>query len=122
MSVRTSHRELDVWLKGMQLVEEVYRTTAAFPAAERFGLSSQLQRAAVSVPANIAEGNGRDSLKEYAHFIAISRGSALEVETLLLLAVRLRYADHAAIGPAPDLTDDLSKMLLSLRRRLLSPS
>lgn len=116
-----SHRELVVWQKSMEMVMQVYGLTARFPAAERFGLTAQLRRAAVSVPANIAEGSGRGSINDYRRSLAIARGSVMEVETLLTLAARLDFL------PAPDaaqtvaLTIEISRMLAVLRTRLARP-
>ena len=86
-----SHRDLLVWQKAMDLVELVYSITNLFPTSETYRLTAQLTRAAVSVPANIAEGYGRASTRDYAHFLSIAKGSLMETETLLMLAVRLKY-------------------------------
>ena len=83
------HHELDVWKDSIALVESVYRHTAGFPADERYGLTSQLRRAAISVPSNIAEGAARRSRKEYLHHLSMARGSLSEIETQLLIARRL---------------------------------
>jgi four helix bundle protein len=85
-----SHRDLHVWELGMQIVERVYELTQGFPADERFGLTSQLRRAAVSIPANISEGNARNSTREYLRFLSIGIGSLAEVETMLDIALRLK--------------------------------
>jgi four helix bundle protein len=85
-----SFRDLDVWHLAVELAETVYRVTARFPKAELFGLTSQMRRAAVSIPSNIAEGRSRDSTREFLHFLAISRGSLAE---LVELAIRLDYSD-----------------------------
>jgi four helix bundle protein len=90
MSV-SSYRDLKVWQLGMEVAEQVYRLTAEFPKSEIYGLSSQMRRAAVSIPSNIAEGQGRDSTKEFLHFLAIAFGSLCELETQLLLARRFSY-------------------------------
>ena len=114
-----SYRDLIVWQKSMDVVEEVYNVAKGFPAYERYGLWSQITRAAVSIPANIAEGSRRGSQRDFAHFVAIARGSLGEVETLLMLAVRLRYVtDRTASALLSDLTE-ISKMLRALRTTLL---
>src|SRR6266480_2517836 len=92
-----THRDLKVWQLGMSITEDVYRLTDAFPENERFGLISQLRRAAVSVPANIAEGNTRSSTKEYLRHLFIAVGSLAEVETFLDLALRLRYGQSNVV-------------------------
>ncbi len=83
------HERLDVWTKSIEFVVAVYKATESFPKDERFGLTSQLRRAAVSIPANTAEGAGRQSTKEFAHFLSNAQGSASEVDTELLIANRL---------------------------------
>lgn len=114
-----SHRDLVVWQKAMDMVVQVYRLAAQFPAYENYRLVAQLTRAAASVPANIAEGNGRGSPRDYAHFIAIAKGSLMETETFLMLAVRLSYLTDADAGPTLALITEISKMLTTLRHRLL---
>ena len=91
MEITFAFEKLQVWHEAMQLVESVYKLTSAFPSHEQFGLTSQLQRAVVSIPANIAEGKGRFSKKEFVHFLYNARGSLYEVVTLLQLALQLRY-------------------------------
>lgn len=85
------HHDLEVWREALDLVEAVYRVTASFPPDERFGLTSQLRRAAVSVPSNIAEGSARRSRAELLHFLHMARGSLAEIETQLQISRRLRY-------------------------------
>jgi four helix bundle protein len=114
-----SYRDLIVWQKAMDLVVEIYRLTDRFPRTEQYGLVSQMTRAAVSVPANIAEGSGRGgSRREYEHFLGIARGSLMEVETLLELATRLHYLNGNDAASAAALIDEVSRMLSSLRSRL----
>ena len=86
-----SYKDLIAWQKSMSLVKNVYLHTRGFPKEEVYGLAAQLRRAAVSVPSNIAEGQGRLSKKEFKHFLSLSRGSLLEVETQLLIAADLHY-------------------------------
>lgn len=86
-----SYKDLIIWQKGIDLAVDVYALTKDFPESEKFALSSQVQRSASSIPANIAEGYGRQSTKSYSQFIKISRGSLFELETHLILAERLEY-------------------------------
>ena len=83
------HQRLDVWKDAMDLVEEIYRLTARFPNDERYGLSSQMRRAAVAIPSNIAEGAARSSRREYVRYLEIARSSLVEIETQLAIARRL---------------------------------
>ena len=86
-----SYKDLLIWQKGIDLAVDVYSLTGDFPEVEKFALSSQIKRAASSIPANIAEGYGRQSTKSYSQFVKISRGSLFELETHLILAERLNY-------------------------------
>ena len=113
-----SFRDLLVWQKGMNLAEAAYKPTKSFPKAEEYRLTSQLLRAAASVPANIAEGNCRATRKDYARFISIARGSVAEVETFLALAVRVDLAKPDEAAPALVLADELGRMLNVMRDRL----
>ena len=117
-----SHRDLIVWQKAVDLVEHIYRLTECFPAEERIGLVFQIKRAAVSVPANIAEGYARSSRKNYAQFLSIAKGSLMEVEALLTIAQRLGYVKAAGVVPSRALIEEISKMLTRLRERLLNPT
>lgn len=92
MSVR-SYRELDVWQRSMDLVSRVYRLSATLPDDEKFGLISQMRRAAVSVPTNIAEGAAREHTGDYLRFVSIALGSLAEVETLIEVAINLAYVE-----------------------------
>ena len=117
MRVR-DYRDLIVWQKGMDLVTEVYRVTRGFPRDELYGLTNQVRRAAVSIPSNIAEGHARESTAEYRHFLSIAQGSRAEVETQLLIAVRLQYATKDAVQTAVSLLTEIQKMLTVLQTRL----
>jgi four helix bundle protein len=86
-----NHKDLDVWKKSMDLVETIYKLTQTFPDAEKFGLTSQMRRAAVSIPSNIAEGAARKGDKELIHFLHIALGSLSELETQYLIAIRLEF-------------------------------
>ncbi|HEV7665852.1 MAG TPA: four helix bundle protein [Chloroflexota bacterium] len=114
----TSFRDLRVWQAGMELATAIYALTQSFPAAERFGLSSQLQRAATSIPSNIAEGHTRAYTREYLHHVAIAHGSLAELETQLELAIRLGYLKPAAGYPMLAQALSLSKQLNALRTAL----
>lgn len=92
--IRRKHHELNAWQVAMDLVKEIYRITAGFPPSELYGLTSQMRRAAVSIPSNIAEGAARNGTKEFIQFLAISRGSLSELETQLLIAVDLGYTER----------------------------
>jgi len=116
----TSHRDLIVWQKAMDFAGLSYRLAAKFPRLETYRLVSQFTRAAASVPANIAEGHARSSRKDFANFLAVAKGSLMEAETFLMLAVRLKYLDSAEAGSAFALITEVSKMLTSLRSRLLT--
>lgn len=114
-----SHRDLVVWQQAMDLVVRVYQLAEAFPHREMYRLTSQITRAAVSVPANIAEGNARGSTRDYANFLTISKGSLMETETYIILAVRLGYVTEGTAAPVLALIAQISKMLTTLRIRLL---
>lgn len=114
-----SHRDLVAWQKAMDLTVEVYRLSAKFPASGNYRLVSQLTRAAASVPANIAEGNARSIKRDYANFLAMAKGSLMETETFLMLAVRLNYVSQDESVSVLNLVTEVSKVLTVLRRRLL---
>ena len=113
-----SYKDLVVWQKGIELVEEVYRLTARFPNHERYGLSGQVQRAAVSVPSNIAEGHERRHLNEYLQHLSIALASLAEVETQLEIARRLKYVAQNDSAKVEAQTDALGKQIRSLRNSL----
>lgn len=119
MSQNVTHfRELEVWRLAMSLAKSVYQLTRAFPASERYGLASQLQRAAVSIPSNIAEGNGRPATKDYARFVGMASGSTAELQTQLILARDLELARREDIGEALNLSERVGRMLFRLRESL----
>ena len=109
-----SYRDLLVWNKAMDLVVEVYRCTRSFPTDERFGLTAQLRRAAVSVPSNIAEGQGRLSTREFRHFLSNARASILEVETQLELASRLEFLSPSEAESIREAAAEVGRMLNGL--------
>jgi four helix bundle protein len=109
-----SYRDLRVWQQAMDLCESCYRITAQFPRDEMYGLSSQIRRACVSIPANIAEGYGRNSKGAYAQFLRVAQGSLKELETHLILSARLGLAGEAATEPLLESCDSLGRMLWSL--------
>ena len=113
-----SFKELVVWQKSMDLVEAVYAATRTFPNDERFGLISQMRRAAVSIPSNIAEGHGRNSDGAFGNFLRIAMGSLRELETQLLLSQRLGMIDHPTSGDLLSKCDEIGRMLRSLATRV----
>lgn len=114
------YRELKVWQSAMQLAEEAYRLAGGFPKQEIYGLTSQLQRSAVSIPSNIAEGQGRNSPNEFRHFLGIALGSLAELETQILLAQRFNYISEQECGRAFQLADEIGKMLKGLQKSLVT--
>jgi four helix bundle protein len=111
----TTHKDLQVWKAAMDLVTEVYSVTNCFPREETYGLTSQIRRAAISIPSNIAEGAARQSRKEFVQFDHVASGSIAELETHLLLAARLGFG---SIGSVLIRTEQVRKMLLGLLRAL----
>lgn len=108
------HRRLILWQKAMDFVVETYKVAARFPSAEKFGIASQIQRAAVSIPSNIAEGAARKSRREYLQFLYIARGSISELDTQLEIALRLGYMDEQCYASAQERLEELSRMLSAL--------
>jgi len=113
-----SFRDLLVWQKGIELAQAVYGLTRKFPADEKYGLVSQLRRAAVSVPSNVAEGQVRRSAAEFSQFLSVSLGSLAELETQLIIASRLGIASAGEVDPLLGRIHELQKMLHSLRSKL----
>lgn len=112
------YQELLVWQRAMEVVKDIYRLTAVFPVEERFGLTSQIRRAAISLPSNIAEGQGRLTKGEFRHFLGQARGSVFELETQLILSADLHYAKKEEVEQAIERTGEVSKMLNGLTKSL----
>jgi four helix bundle protein len=112
------YSELLVWQKSMDLITAVYRLTKTFPADERFALSAQLHRAAVSIPANVAESHGRKSTKAYLNHVSIANGSLMELETLLQVTARLEYLRQDQLLDVLKQTNEIGKMVSGLTRSL----
>ena len=118
MSDVKSYRDLIVWQKGMKLAAMTYRLAKLMPRQEEYRLTNQMLRAAASVPANIAEGHMRNTRKDYARFVSISRGSLAELETFLTLAVDVELLTIRSGGRSRDMADEVGRMLNTLRIRL----
>ncbi len=115
-----SFRDLRVWQASMELVEEIYRLTRSFPREEIYGLTSQMQRAAVSVPSNIAEGHTREHTKEYLHHLSISQASLAELETQLEISARLRYVSREHLELVLKQIRSLGRQMYALRNSLVT--
>lgn len=113
-----TYRDLIVWQKAMDLVVLGYEVSERLPTRERFGLASQIQRSVVSIPSNIAEGYGRRHTGDYFHHLSIANGSLKELETHLLIVVRLKYVTDADIQQAMALASEVGRMLTSLMSKL----
>ena len=116
-----SFKELTVWQEAMSLVEMVYIETRNYPKEEVYGLTSQTRRAAVSIPANIAEGYGRANRKEYLHFLSIASGSLAELETHLLLATRIKFINGQDMDVFQHQLNSVGRLLNALRKSLAIP-
>jgi len=115
-------RKLDIWIDGVDLADKVYSMTSKFPTEERFGLSSQMQRAAVSVSSNIAEGSAKDSDKDYCRFLGISLGSLYELETQLEIAYRRGYMEDVIYTDMLAKTIGLQRRIFAFRQHLNASS
>jgi four helix bundle protein len=120
MTALKSYRELIVWQRSIDWVEKIYRVSKNWPQEERFGLTSQIRRAAVSVPSNIAEGAGRTGTGEFLQFLSGASGSLAEVETQLILSHRLEILAEAEFEPLMAEAEEIGKMLSGLKRSLRS--
>lgn len=116
-----NYKELQIWRKGMGLARYVYILTENLPTPERYGLVTQMRRAAVSVPSNIAEGQARQGPKEFLHFLSHASGSLAELDTQLLLSVDLGFFKEADIVQLTDEILEIQKMIASIRRKLSGP-
>ena len=114
----SSYRDLIVWQRSMELVKEVYKTTASFPTAEVFGLSSQMRRASVSIPSNIAEGKARGTRKEYRKFLQNAYGSGAELETQIEIAKALSFSKKVNYEKIDTSLDEVMRMLNALIKKL----
>lgn len=115
-----SHKELQVWQKSMDLVENIYKLTQNFPKEELYGLTSQIRRAAVAIPTNITEGYQRNYKKEYIQFLYIAKSSASELETLLNISERLNLTLTTEFANTKSLLTEILKMLTALISKLKS--
>jgi four helix bundle protein len=120
LSVAVTHyRELIAWQRAMDLVEQIYKVTRNFPDGERYGLTNQLRRASVSVPSNIAEGQGRGVGGEFAHHLRIANGSRQEVETQVLIAERLGFLDRESALATLKIAEEVGRLVGGLHRSIL---
>ena len=113
-----NYRELKVWQKAMALVEQVYLLVKQLPSEEKFGLISQIKRCSISIPSNIAEGAGRNSKKEFIHFLSIANGSTTELETQLILIERLNFLSKNELASAMKLCEEIRKMNYALQKSI----
>jgi four helix bundle protein len=112
------HHKLNVWLKAIAFVKNMYQITSEFPAEEKFGLVSQMRRSAVSIACNISEGAGRNNKKEFIQFLGIAQGSLSELETQLIISRELGFIEGKMAEELINELDDISKMIIGLQRRL----
>lgn len=115
-----SFRDLIVWQKAMELVKYIYTTTSRFPSSEKYGLTDQVRRSAVSIPSNIAEGYGRSYTNDYTRFLQIARGSLFEMETQIEIAFSLNYLSDQEYSTVINSSTEIEKILNSLIKKLLA--
>lgn len=115
-------KQLKIWQKGIQIAVNCFKVTAAFPREEKFGLVSQLNRACISIPSNIAEGSGRRTIRDYNHFIHIALGSCFEAETQLLIAIEMNFGNPVLVNELLALIIEEEKMLYAFSKTLLANS
>lgn len=113
-----NYRDLIVWQKAMDLVEEIYRITEFLPNEEKFGLSLQLKRAAVSIPSNIAEGYERNTTKDYIKFLSIAKASRAEVETQLYICKRLEFLTNDEIKKSLEICEEIKRIIIAIFKKL----
>jgi four helix bundle protein len=116
--VMQTFKDLIVWQEAIHLVEMIYQETRQFPKEEIYGLTSQIRRAAISIPANIAEGNGRRNRREYLYFLSVANGSLTELETHLVIAERLKFLRAEALEKLSPQIKSVAKLLTALRKAL----
>ena len=114
-----NYKEMKIWQKARKLVKVVYKISKKLPKEELFGLTSQIRRAIVSVPANIAEGAGRGTDRDFCHFLDIARGSLFELDTLLILSSDLEYVSEEELNPVFESINEIIKMMVSFQNRLV---
>src|SRR4030065_1201767 len=112
------YRDLLVWQCALRLVKSVYSPTSSFPAAQIYGLTSQIRRSAVSVPPNMAEGHGRENDGDFRRFLAIARGSLAELQTQLILSGELGFIENEAVAPLLPHTQELARMIRGMQKSL----
>ncbi len=111
-------KKLDIWNKSVAFVSDIYKIVNTFPQAERFGLVSQMQRAAVSIPTNIAEGSAKSSAKDFVRFLEMSLGSSFELETELIVSLNLSYIDNDKYNYLEEKLSELQKMIIGFKEKL----
>lgn len=114
------HQRLDVWKKSIDFVKTVYQITGGFPTEEKFGLVSQMRRAAISIPINISEGAGRNNPKEFIQFLGIAQGSAAELETQLIISRELSFLQVQVADEMLQELDTISRMIIGLKKSIIS--
>ncbi|MBC8204288.1 MAG: four helix bundle protein [FCB group bacterium] len=118
MSGIKNFKDLRIWENGMEIVEKIYKLTETFPKSEIFGLTNQMRRASVSIPANIAEGHAKKQTKEFSRYLGIALGSCAELETLLLIAMKLDYIDVEKCKEIIDFVISQSRQIHALKAQL----
>jgi four helix bundle protein len=114
------HHNLEVWKRSLNFVTKIYKITAKYPNEEKFGLVSQMRRAAVSIPSNIAEGAARNSKKEFINFLHIAQGSSAELETQILISRNLSFIAPSDTDPLLQELEEVSRMIIGLQNSLRS--